>query len=92
MVMESIPMSNPVDVVPPPNLLTYGVAHILIGVLVGALTRMVFKQKVKVAIVAGIIAVGLHYNFDAPLARKLSALEDLVFSKRNTQLQKPLPN
>jgi len=46
----------------------------MIGLLVGVLTKMVFRQKFTVAIVAAVIGTAAHYNFDAPVARKLSEL------------------
>lgn len=85
--MKSILMSENVDAAAPPSLLALGAAHVLIGLMVGVLTKAVFKQSVKVAIVAGFIAVGLHYNFDAPLARKLSALESALQQSKNPVTQ-----
>jgi hypothetical protein len=84
-------MNEAVDTGPSPSLMAYGIAHLLIGLLVGALTKIVFKQSHRVAAVAGLIAMGMHYSFDAPLARTLSALEDLAFNNRNAQLQNPPP-
>jgi hypothetical protein len=60
--------------VPPPSLLATIVAHLSIGFLVVAVTKAIFKQKLTIAIVGGILAVVVHGNFDAPLARKLSDL------------------
>ena len=45
-----------------------------IGLLVTAITKTIFKQKLTVAIVAGFVAFALHENFDAPVAQKLSEL------------------
>jgi hypothetical protein len=67
-------MDDPGEHPEAPSLLAHGAAHLLIGLVVGSLTKMVFRQKVVVALVAGVIAAAAHYNFDAPLARKLSAL------------------
>lgn len=58
----------------PPSLLARTVAHILIGLLVTGVTRAIFKQKLTVAVVAGLVAFAVHENFDAPIARKLSEL------------------
>jgi hypothetical protein len=58
----------------PPGLVATIVAHLLIGFLVTAVTKSIFKQKLAVAIVAGLLAFALHQNFDAPVARKLSEL------------------
>jgi hypothetical protein len=57
-----------------PSRLAYAVAHLLIGFLVGGITHLVFRQKVTVAIVAAVIAVAAHHNFDAPIARRLSRM------------------
>jgi hypothetical protein len=57
-----------------PSRLAYAVAHVLIGLLVGGLTHLVFRQKVTVAIVAAVIAIAAHHNVDAPIARRLSAM------------------
>jgi hypothetical protein len=67
----------------PPNLLALGVAHILIGFVVGGVTRRIFRQNAAVAVVAAAIAVAVHYNFDVPLARKLSTLGGQVFGNRS---------
>lgn len=57
-----------------PSRLAYAVAHLLIGFLVGGITHLIFRQKVTVAIVAAVIAVAAHHNFDAPIARRLSEM------------------
>jgi hypothetical protein len=57
-----------------PSRLAKAVAHLLIGFLVGGITRLVFRQKVTVAILAAVIAVAAHHNFDAPIARRLSRM------------------
>ncbi len=57
-----------------PDFIAHAVAHVLIGIVVGSLVKMVFRQKVVVALVAAVIAAAAHYNFDAPVARKLSEL------------------
>ena len=59
--------------------LTVGVALpimgiIVVGLVVGGLTHLVFRQKFAVALVAAAIGTAAHYNFDAPIARKLSEL------------------
>jgi uncharacterized membrane protein len=77
MMIKSVPMSDSVDA-PPPDLFAYAVAHLLIGFVVGFLVKAVFRQSTKVAIVAGLIAVALHYNFDAPLGRRLGALRSAL--------------
>jgi hypothetical protein len=59
---------------PPPSLLAKAVAHILIGLLVTAVVKAIFRQKLAVAVVAGLLAFVVHQNFDAPIARKLSEL------------------
>jgi hypothetical protein len=69
-----VAMNEPAETLEAPSFIAHAVAHILIGLLVGSLVKMVFRQKVVVAIVAAIIAAAAHYNFDAPLARRLSAL------------------
>ena len=58
----------------PPSRLAHAVAHLLIGLVAGGLTHLVFRQKVIVAIVAAAISVAAHYNFDAPVARRLGKL------------------
>ena len=63
-----------VEVVGPPSLLARAVAHVFMGLLVTAVTRTIFRQKLTVAIVAGILAFAIHESFDAPVARKLSQL------------------
>ncbi|MGD0394155.1 MAG: hypothetical protein ABSC41_16120 [Acidimicrobiales bacterium] len=62
------------EAVAPPSLLAKTVAHILIGLLVTAVVKSIFRKKVAVAIVAGLLAFVVHQNFDAPIARKLSEL------------------
>jgi hypothetical protein len=57
-----------------PSRLAYAVAHLLIGLLVGGITHLVFRQKVTVAIVAAVFAIAAHHNFDAPIARRLSRI------------------
>jgi hypothetical protein len=58
----------------PPSRLAHAAAHVLIGLLVGGLTHLVFRQKVAVAVVAALVGMAAHYNFDAPIARRLSDL------------------
>jgi len=62
------------EAVAPPSLLAKAVAHILIGLLVTAVVKSVFRQKLTVAVVAGLLAYAVHENFDSPVARKLSEL------------------
>lgn len=57
-----------------PSLLARTVAHVVMGLLVTAMTKAVFKQRLTVAIVAGFLAFAVHLHFDAPVARKLSQL------------------
>jgi hypothetical protein len=73
-VMKSMAMSEIGDTGPPPSLLAVIVGHFLIGLLVVAVTKAIFRQKPAVAILAGLIALAAHHNFDAPLARRLSDL------------------
>ncbi len=74
MVMESVVMNEMEKAVAPPSLLAKAVAHILIGILVTAVVKAIFRQKFAVAVVAGLLAFVVHQNFDAPIARKLSEL------------------
>jgi hypothetical protein len=66
----------------PPGLVATIVAHLLIGLLVTAVTRAIFRQKPMVAIVAGLMAFAVHQNFDAPVARKLSELGSRSIQRR----------
>ena len=72
--MKSVLMSETGEVVTPPSLLARTVAHVGIGLLVTAVAKAIFKQKLTVAIVAGLVAFAVHKNFDAPVARKLTEL------------------
>ena len=74
MVMKSVATDEMGEAVAPPSLLAKAVAHILIGLLVTAIVKSIFRQKFAVAIVAGLLAFVVHQNFDAPIARKLSEL------------------
>jgi hypothetical protein len=67
-------MSEIAKVTLPPSLLAHVAAHVLIGLLIGGLTHLIFRQKVTIAIVAALLGAAAHYNFDAPIARKLSEL------------------
>jgi hypothetical protein len=67
-------MSDLEDIANPPSLLATVVGHVVIGLLVTAITRALFKQKLVVAVVAGLLAFAVHRQFDAPVARKLSEL------------------
>ncbi len=67
-------MNEPAEAPHAPDFIAHAVAHVLIGIVVGSLVKMVFRQKVVVALVAAVIASAAHYNFDAPLARRLSEL------------------
>lgn len=75
---ESNPLSNQMDLAPPPSLLAYGVANLVIGLAVLVLAKLIFKRDARVGLMAAAIAVVLHHRFDAPLARKL-----LRFTKSN---------
>jgi hypothetical protein len=72
--MRSVAMDNTADPESPPDLIATVASHLLIGLVVATVTKSVFRQKFTVAIVAGLLAFGLHQNFDAPVARKLSQL------------------
>jgi hypothetical protein len=72
--IQSVAMDEMGEAVAPPSLLAKTVAHILIGLLVTAVVKSIFRKKVAVAIVAGLLAFVVHQNFDAPIARKLSEL------------------
>lgn len=74
MMMKSVAMNEMGQAVAPPSLLAKVVAHILLGLLVTAVVKSVFRQKLAVAVVAGLLAFVVHENFDAPIARKLSEL------------------
>ena len=67
-------MNEMEEAVAPPSLLARAAAHFLIGLLVTAVVKSVFRQKLAVAVVAGLLAFAVHQNFDAPVARKLSEL------------------
>ena len=71
---SSVAMNESENAPHAPDFVAHAVAHLLIGIVVGSLVKMVFRQKVVVALVAAVIAAAAHYNFDAPLARKLSEL------------------
>ncbi len=73
-VMKSVVMNEMGEPVTPPSLLAKTVAHVLIGLLVTAVAKAIFRQKLAVAIVAALLAFAVHQNFDAPVARKLSDL------------------
>jgi hypothetical protein len=66
-------MNGAADATDPPNLVALAVAHILIGLLVGGV------------MIAAAIAVMFHYNFDAPLAQRLSSLGNQVFNSRSVR-------
>jgi hypothetical protein len=72
--MKSVVMVETGEAVAPPSLLAKTVAHVLIGLLVTAVAKAIFKQKLVVAIVAGLVASAVHQNLDAPVAQKLSEL------------------
>ena len=74
LVMKSVAMNEMSEAVAPPSLLAKTVAHVLIGLLVTAVAKALFKRKLTVAIVAGLVAFAVHQNFDSPVARKLSEL------------------
>jgi hypothetical protein len=83
--MKSISVSEDIDVAPPPSLLAYSISYLLIGLLVAAFTKSIFKRDAKVALMMGAIAVVLHHTFDAPLARKLMTWNLIPESRRATQ-------
>jgi hypothetical protein len=72
--MGWIAVSEESEAAPRPSLLAYVVAHIVIGLLVGAVIEVAFRHRVAVALAAGFMAVTVHSSIDAPLARKLSDL------------------
>lgn len=72
--MKSVAMNENGEMGAPPSLLARVVAHFLIGLLVTAVVKSIFRQKFAVAVVAGLLAFAVHQNFDAPVARKLSEL------------------
>jgi len=72
--MKSVVMNEMVETATPPSLLAKAISHVLVGLLVTALAKAIFKQKLAAAIVAGLLAFAVHRNFDAPVARKLSEL------------------
>ena len=74
MVIKSLLMSEAEEVGKQPSLLARTIAHVGIGLLVTAVTKTIFRQKLTVAIVAGFVAFALHENFDVPIAQKLSEL------------------
>ena len=59
---------------PSPSLVAVIVGHFLVGFLVWLITKSLFRQKFVVAVVAALLALAAHHNFDAPVARKLSEL------------------
>jgi hypothetical protein len=74
LVIKSVVMNEMGEAVAPPSLLARTVAHFLIGLLVTSVAKAIFRQKLPVAIAAGLLAYAVHRNFDAPVARKLSEL------------------
>jgi len=72
--MKSVVMNEMEETVTPPNLLAKRIAHVLVGLLVTAIAKAIFKQKLALAIGAGLLAFAVHRSFDAPVARKLSDL------------------
>ena len=67
-------MSELEEFADPPSLVATIVGHVLIGLLVTAVVKALFKQKFVVAVVAGLLAFAVHRQYDAPVARKLSDL------------------
>ena len=67
-------MSDLEEAPDPPSVLSTVVGHLVIGLLVTALTKAIFRQKFVVAVVAGLLAFAVHQQFDAPVARKLTEL------------------
>ncbi len=74
LVMKSVVMDETGEAATAPSFLARTIAHILVGLLVTAIAKAIFRQKLTVAIVAGLLALAVHHNFDAPVARKLSKL------------------
>lgn len=72
--MKSVVMDETVEAVAAPSPLAKIVAHVLIALLVTTVTKAVFRQKLTIAIVAGLLALAAHHHLDAPIARKLSEL------------------
>jgi hypothetical protein len=72
--MKSVVMNEMGEAVAPPSILAKAVAHILIALLVTSVVKAIFRQKLVVAVVAGLLAFAIHQNFDAPVARKLGEL------------------
>jgi hypothetical protein len=68
--MDEFEVSEP----PSPSLVAVIVGHFLVGFLVLLITKSLFRQKFVVAVVAALLALAAHHNFDAPVARKLSEL------------------
>jgi len=73
-VVNSTAMSDLDEVVDPPGFLATVVSHFLIAFLVAVATKALFRQRLVVAVVAGLIGFAVDLNFDAPLARKLDDL------------------
>ncbi len=46
----------------------------LIGLVATVIVKSIFRQKIVVAVMAGLLAFAVHRRFDAPVARKLSEL------------------
>jgi hypothetical protein len=72
--MKSVVMDELADAVAPPSLLAKVVAHMLIGLVATVIVKSIFRQKIVVAVMAGLLAFAVHRRFDAPVARKLSEL------------------
>jgi hypothetical protein len=73
-VLNSESMSETDDGALPPSFVAQTVSHVLVGVAVVVVTKTLFRQKPLVALVVGLFAFAVHRNFDAPLARRPSAL------------------
>lgn len=72
--MKPVPIDEMGEAQLPPNLVAKAVAHILMGILVTAVVKAIFRQKLAVAAAAALLAFVVHKNFDAPIARELSDL------------------
>jgi hypothetical protein len=70
--MESVAVNEQPEATVPPSRLAFLATHVLIGLLAGAVTQIVFRQRFAVALVVAGIAVTVHSSIDAPLARRLS--------------------
>jgi hypothetical protein len=70
--MKSFAVGGSTDAIDRPSRVAYLAGHIVIGLMVAAITKVVFRQKAAVALAAAGIAVTVHTGIDAPIARRLS--------------------